>query len=239
MRESNQPEHREIPMALSAILHDALAVRALRDARALEGDSREKAIVALDGRVEVLLDTEAGCDANRRLLKHVRKERSALFTFLRQSGVEATNWRAENAIRPAVVNRKVCGGKRGLVQRRDPADPDNPVPHRLPAGRRCRRDHDRPAPLTRTNNRPTRNAPHRQPRPLKNDRVYSADLGAKRIPRMVPLVRPTTTSESVSDRNVRRYGMCSFALRVEDFYLTNLYLDVEQAAGGRSSPARL
>jgi len=30
------------------------------------------------------------------------KERSALFTFLRQAGVEATNWRAENAIRPLV-----------------------------------------------------------------------------------------------------------------------------------------
>jgi transposase len=47
------------------------------------------------------------------LLKHLRKERNALFTFLRQAGVEATNWRAENAIRPAVVNRKVCGGNRG------------------------------------------------------------------------------------------------------------------------------
>ena len=113
MRESNPPEHREIPMALSAILHDALAVRALRDAGALEGDSLEKAIAALESRVEVLLDSEAGCDANRRLLKHVAKERSALFTFLREPGVEATNWRAENAIRPAVVNRKVCGGNRG------------------------------------------------------------------------------------------------------------------------------
>ena len=113
MRESNPPEHRAIPETLSAILHDALAVRALRDAGALEGDSLEQAITALDSRVEVLLETEAGCDANRRLLKHLTKERSALFTFLRQPGVEATNWRAENAIRPAVVNRKVCGGNRG------------------------------------------------------------------------------------------------------------------------------
>jgi len=113
MRESNPAEQREIPMALSAILHDALAARALRDAGTLDGDSLDKAIAALESRVEVLLESEPGCDANRRLLKHVRKERSALFTFLRQSGVEATNWRAENAIRPAVVNRKVCGGNRG------------------------------------------------------------------------------------------------------------------------------
>jgi len=113
MRESNPPEHRDIPNALSAILHDALAARALRDTGALSGDSLDKAIAALESRVEVLLEREPGCDANRRLLKHVRKERSALFTFLRQPGVEATNWRAENAIRPAVVNRKVCGGNRG------------------------------------------------------------------------------------------------------------------------------
>ena len=113
MRESNPPEHRHIPEMLSAILHDALAVRALRDAGALEADNLETAIAALEGRVEALLETEAGCDDNRRLLKHLRNERTALFTFLRKPGVEATNWRAENAIRPAVVNRKVCGGNRG------------------------------------------------------------------------------------------------------------------------------
>ncbi|MDE3075266.1 MAG: transposase [Chloroflexota bacterium] len=36
----------------------------------------------------------------------------ALFTYLTRDGVEATNWRAEQAIRPAVVNRKVWGGNR-------------------------------------------------------------------------------------------------------------------------------
>jgi transposase len=113
MRESNPPEHRDIPITLSAILHDALAVRALRDTGACEGDSLEQAIAALEGRVDALLETDAGCDDNRRLLKHLRNERSALFTFLRKPGVEATNWRAETAIRPAVVNRKVCGGNRG------------------------------------------------------------------------------------------------------------------------------
>jgi len=113
MRESNPPEHRDIPNTLSAILHDALAARALRDAGTLGGDGLDTAIAALEARIDDLLATGTTFDANRRLLKHVRKERSALFTFLRQPGVEATNWRAENAIRPAVVNRKVCGGNRG------------------------------------------------------------------------------------------------------------------------------
>jgi len=49
---------------------------------------------------------------HRRLFKHLRHERSALFTFLTADGVDATNWRAEQAIRPAVVNRKVWGGNR-------------------------------------------------------------------------------------------------------------------------------
>jgi transposase len=47
---------------------------------------------------------------NRRLLDHLAREREALFTFLAQPGVQATNWRAEHAIRPAVVSRKAWGG---------------------------------------------------------------------------------------------------------------------------------
>src|SRR5680860_358533 len=37
-------------------------------------------------------------------------ERDALFTFLTIPGVAATNHRAEQALRPAVVNRKAWGG---------------------------------------------------------------------------------------------------------------------------------
>ena len=35
-----------------------------------------------------------------------------LFTFLVRLGIAATNWRSEQTIRPAVVNRKVWGGNR-------------------------------------------------------------------------------------------------------------------------------
>jgi transposase len=47
---------------------------------------------------------------NRRLLEDLGRERDALFTFLAAAGVRATNWRAEQAIRPAVVCRKAWGG---------------------------------------------------------------------------------------------------------------------------------
>ncbi|MGI8937556.1 MAG: IS66 family transposase [Iamia sp.] len=50
--------------------------------------------------------------ANQRLVKHLTNERGALLTFLTVPGVDATNWRGEQAIRPAVVNRKTWGGNR-------------------------------------------------------------------------------------------------------------------------------
>jgi len=54
-------------------------------------------------------------DENRKLIKHLRKERTALFTFLYDPTVPATNWWGEQAIRPAVVTRKIWGGNRTAV----------------------------------------------------------------------------------------------------------------------------
>jgi transposase len=50
--------------------------------------------------------------ANETFAKHLWDYRRHLFTFLRLTGVDASNWRAEQAIRPAVVNRKAWGGNR-------------------------------------------------------------------------------------------------------------------------------
>ena len=50
--------------------------------------------------------------ANERLAQHLWAHRSDLFTFLRQPGLDATNWRAELAIRFGVILRKVWGGSR-------------------------------------------------------------------------------------------------------------------------------
>lgn len=47
-----------------------------------------------------------------RFAKHLHHHLSERFTFLRHANVDATNFRAELAIRPAVVNRKVWGGNR-------------------------------------------------------------------------------------------------------------------------------
>ena len=47
-----------------------------------------------------------------RLAAHLTTELPALFGFLFDLTLDATNWRAEHAIRPAVINRKVSGGNR-------------------------------------------------------------------------------------------------------------------------------
>jgi transposase len=53
--------------------------------------------------------------ANERLAQHLWNHRDELFTFLRQPGLDATNWRAELAIRFGVILRKVWGGSRTWV----------------------------------------------------------------------------------------------------------------------------
>jgi hypothetical protein len=50
--------------------------------------------------------------ANERLAQHLWAHRDGLFTFLRQPGLDTTNWRAELAIRFGVILRKLLGGSR-------------------------------------------------------------------------------------------------------------------------------
>jgi hypothetical protein len=46
----------------------------------------------------------------RRFQQHLMVEFAAIFSFLFDPTLDATNWRAEHALRPAVVTRKMCGG---------------------------------------------------------------------------------------------------------------------------------
>jgi transposase len=87
----------------------------LRDRHAVGEISRHGLAVAL-GRLENQLSdlifppkTNA---ANERLAQHLWAHRDDLFTFLRQPGLDATNWRAELAIRFGVILRKVWSGSR-------------------------------------------------------------------------------------------------------------------------------
>ena len=101
-----------IPHAVRRLLHDALALRARRDAAQLAGAALEAEIAGLEARLDKLAGTRVTHEPNRRLLAHLGAERDALFTFLRSPGVPATNHEAERAIRPQVCIRKNWGGSK-------------------------------------------------------------------------------------------------------------------------------
>jgi Transposase IS66 family len=69
-------------------------------------------VTDLGERTDKLLAIRPTHEPSRRLLAHLRNEREHMFTFLTEPGVQATNWRAEQALRPAIVNRKNWGGNR-------------------------------------------------------------------------------------------------------------------------------
>lgn len=100
------------PRQVKALLMDALA---LRDRHA-SGQISDHGLAVSRGRLETRMDrllawTRTSA-VNERLAKHLAKHRDQLFTFLYRPGLDATNYRGEQAIRPAVVNRKVWGGSR-------------------------------------------------------------------------------------------------------------------------------
>lgn len=64
------------------------------------------------GRLSTVLDQPTTVPVVRRFAAHLDREWSALFSFLYDPTIDATTWRAEQALRPAVVNRKVSGGNR-------------------------------------------------------------------------------------------------------------------------------
>jgi transposase len=100
------------PHAVRRILEHALALREDRDTGALDAATLAAEAERLGAKVDKLIAGATCYPPNRRLLDHLARERDHLFTFLRTPGVQATNWRAEQAIRPAVVTRKAWGGNR-------------------------------------------------------------------------------------------------------------------------------
>lgn len=100
------------PHAVKALLQRALALRDRRDRGEIAPHGFAVARGQLAARRDWLLAWKPLEEENRKLAAHLVRERAALFTFLDHPGVAATNWAAEQAIRPAVVTRKVCGGNR-------------------------------------------------------------------------------------------------------------------------------
>jgi transposase len=102
------------PRAVQGILKKALELRDRRDAGTISEHGLRVARGRLAAEMARLLAGRLTQRENRRLAGHLRRYEKALFVFLGDPQVEATNWPAEQAIRPAVVNRKSSGGNRTI-----------------------------------------------------------------------------------------------------------------------------
>jgi transposase len=100
------------PHAVRRILLGALALRDAHQQGTMDAATAATQADRLAAQLDTLIAGKTSYPPNRRLLNHLATERAHLFTFLYLGGVQATNWRAEQAIRPAVVSRKNWGGNR-------------------------------------------------------------------------------------------------------------------------------
>jgi transposase len=101
-----------LPQQLLALIDEAFALRRQWRGHRLSGEDLAEAGLELACRLEHLVSGRFTHLPNRRLAKHVLGHAMHWFWFLIDPTIDATNWRAEQAIRPAVVNRKVWGGNR-------------------------------------------------------------------------------------------------------------------------------
>lgn len=100
------------PLQVQSILEHSLRLRDRFVQQQISPHGMATARGRLETRMERLLEVNYRRPENQRFANHLRREQDALFSFLHCPGLDATNWRAEQAIRPMVVTRKVWGGNR-------------------------------------------------------------------------------------------------------------------------------
>jgi len=100
------------PRRVAAILRAGLAARDERDAGLVTPAAAIATVDALQAQVRSLCGPAKANAANDRLAAHLFLNQRHLFAHVRVAGVDATNWRAEQALKTPIVNRKVWGGNR-------------------------------------------------------------------------------------------------------------------------------
>lgn len=98
------------PARVARILHRALRVRDRRTAGTISAHGVDVARGHLFHQMLDVLADPGTLDEMQRFARHLETELPALFSFLVDPDLDATNWRAEQALRPAIVTRKMCGG---------------------------------------------------------------------------------------------------------------------------------
>ena len=100
------------PRAVQAFLQDALDLRNRRDVFSISPHGLAVARGRLASRLQGLLHGNLSHEGNRTFRNHLARHAEQILPFLDLWGLAATNWPAEQAIRPLVANRKVFGGNR-------------------------------------------------------------------------------------------------------------------------------
>jgi transposase len=100
------------PRAVLGLIDRAYALRRAWRGHRLSGDDLAEQGLGLSCELEALASGRFTNEPNRRLANHIHKHAMHWFWFLIDPHIASTNYRAEQAIRPAVVNRKVWGGNR-------------------------------------------------------------------------------------------------------------------------------
>jgi transposase len=103
------------PRQVIDLFQESLAVRDRFAQRRPSDDARQQAHEDFTQRLLDLTEKPRTDAANQRLAAHLRRHAEQWFLFLLDPTIPATNYRGEQAIRPAVVNRKVWGGNRTTV----------------------------------------------------------------------------------------------------------------------------
>jgi transposase len=100
------------PRRVAELLRAGLALRDRHEAGEISRHGLAVARGRLENQLSDLIFPPKTNAANERLAQHLWAHRDDLFTFLRQPWLDATNWRAELAIRFGVILRKLWGGSR-------------------------------------------------------------------------------------------------------------------------------
>jgi len=97
---------------VQGVLQDALALRDRHRAGTISAHGVAVARGHLISRLSDRLAQSSAVPDVERFGRHLTREFPAIWSFLFDPSIDATNWRAEQALRPVIVTRKVCGGNR-------------------------------------------------------------------------------------------------------------------------------
>jgi len=100
------------PRRVKQILQEGLEVRDRRDAGEISAGTAARKAGQLQKQLVQLTEPTKTNAANERFAAHLFRNQRHVFTYLRTQGIDATNYRAEQALKMPIVNRKVWGGNR-------------------------------------------------------------------------------------------------------------------------------